>query len=47
MRPDGTVLAQLNISRIRVEDGGLYSCMAKEGDHVAVHENRLDVYGKS
>ncbi|XP_047519401.1 Down syndrome cell adhesion molecule-like protein Dscam2 isoform X1 [Pieris napi] len=45
MRSDGTVLAQLNISRIRVEDGGLYSCSAKEGDHVAVHENRLDVYG--
>ncbi|CAK1547627.1 unnamed protein product [Leptosia nina] len=45
MRPDGTVLSQLNISRIRVEDGGLYSCIAEEGDRVAVHENRLDVYG--
>ncbi|XP_045506912.1 Down syndrome cell adhesion molecule-like protein Dscam2 [Colias croceus] len=45
MRADGTVLAQLNISRVRVEDGGLYSCIAKEGEHVAVHENRLDIYG--
>ncbi|XP_045506832.1 Down syndrome cell adhesion molecule-like protein Dscam2 [Colias croceus] len=45
MRLDGSVLAQLNITRVRVEDGGLYSCTAHEGDNVAVHENRLDVYG--
>ncbi|XP_038217932.1 Down syndrome cell adhesion molecule-like protein Dscam2 [Zerene cesonia] len=45
MRLDGSVLAQLNISRVRVEDGGLYSCTALEGDNVAVHENRFDVYG--
>lgn len=46
MMADNSVTAQLNISRVRVEDGGLYACVAKEGDFVASHENRLDVYGK-
>ncbi|CAH0715045.1 unnamed protein product, partial [Brenthis ino] len=45
MTSDNSVVAQLNITRVRVEDGGLYSCTAKEGDHIASHENRLDVYG--
>lgn len=45
MTSDNSVVAQLNITRVRVEDGGLYSCTAKEGDYVASHENRLDVYG--
>ncbi|KAJ0171731.1 hypothetical protein K1T71_012494 [Dendrolimus kikuchii] len=45
MTSDNSVVAQLNITRVRVEDGGLYSCTAKEGEHVAGHENRLDVYG--
>ncbi|KAJ2944874.1 hypothetical protein O0L34_g1763 [Tuta absoluta] len=45
MTSDNSVVTQLNITRVRVEDGGLYSCMAREGEHVAVHENRLDVYG--
>lgn len=46
MTSDNSVTAQLNITRVRVEDGGLYSCTAKEGDHSVTHENRLDVYGK-
>ncbi|XP_068623974.1 cell adhesion molecule Dscam1-like [Battus philenor] len=45
MTSDNSVVTQLNITRVRVEDGGLYSCTAKEGDHSATHENRLDVYG--
>ncbi|XP_053620238.1 cell adhesion molecule Dscam2-like isoform X2 [Plodia interpunctella] len=45
MTSDNSVMAQLNITRVRVEDGGLYSCTAREGDHSASHENRLDVYG--
>ncbi|VVD06056.1 unnamed protein product, partial [Leptidea sinapis] len=45
MRTDNSVLAQLNITRLRVEDGGLYTCVASEGSHMATHENRLDVYG--
>ncbi|XP_061704982.1 cell adhesion molecule Dscam2-like [Cydia pomonella] len=45
MTSDNSVVAQLNITRVRVEDGGLYSCIASEGEYSAVHENRLDVYG--
>ncbi|XP_052752723.1 cell adhesion molecule Dscam2-like [Galleria mellonella] len=45
MTSDNSVVAQLNITRVRVEDGGVYSCIAREGDHIASHENRLDVYG--
>ncbi|RVE41204.1 hypothetical protein evm_014145 [Chilo suppressalis] len=45
MTSDNSVVAQLNITRVRVEDGGLYSCIAREGEHIATHENRLDVYG--
>ncbi|XP_060807716.1 cell adhesion molecule Dscam2 [Amyelois transitella] len=45
MTSDNSVVAQLNITRVRVEDGGLYSCTAREGEHSASHENRLDVYG--
>jgi hypothetical protein len=46
MTSDNSVVSQLNITRVRVEDGGLYTCIAREGDHVSTHENRLDVYGK-
>ncbi|XP_049881130.1 Down syndrome cell adhesion molecule-like protein Dscam2 [Pectinophora gossypiella] len=45
MTSDNSVVTQLNISRVRVEDGGLYSCVAREGDHVTAHDNRLHVYG--
>ncbi|XP_063834000.1 cell adhesion molecule Dscam2-like [Ostrinia nubilalis] len=45
MTSDNAVVSQLNITRVRVEDGGLYSCTAREGEHASVHENRLDVYG--
>lgn len=40
------VVSQLNISRSRVEDGGLYTCVALEGDHNTVHSARVDVYGE-
>lgn len=45
MTSDNAVITQLNITRVRVEDGGLYSCIAREGDNIATHENRLNVYG--
>nr|XP_021209307.1 Down syndrome cell adhesion molecule-like protein Dscam2 isoform X1 [Bombyx mori] len=45
MTSDNSVIAQLNITRVRVEDGGLYTCTAKEGEYSASHENRLDIYG--
>ncbi|XP_050356636.1 cell adhesion molecule Dscam2-like [Nymphalis io] len=39
------VISHLNISRVRVEDGGLYSCIAFEGDSTTRHTARIDVYG--
>ncbi|KPJ04573.1 Down syndrome cell adhesion molecule-like protein CG42256 [Papilio xuthus] len=45
MTPDGGVLTQLNISHIRVDDGGLYSCVAHHGDAIVAHEDRVNVYG--
>ncbi|KAJ0171775.1 hypothetical protein K1T71_012538 [Dendrolimus kikuchii] len=45
MTADGGVTSQLNISHLRVDDGGLYSCVAHHGDHVVYHQNRVNVYG--
>ncbi|XP_048487145.1 Down syndrome cell adhesion molecule-like protein Dscam2 [Plutella xylostella] len=46
MSPSGVgVMAHLNITRVRVEDGGLYSCTAMEGEGVVAHAARIDVYG--
>ncbi|KAF9800049.1 hypothetical protein SFRURICE_014054 [Spodoptera frugiperda] len=39
------VVSQLNITRVRVEDGGLYSCLALEGDSNTGHSSRIDVFG--
>ncbi|CAH4032299.1 unnamed protein product [Pieris brassicae] len=39
------VISHLNISRSRVEDGGLYSCVAYESDSSLRHSARIDVYG--
>lgn len=47
MSPTGAgVVSQLNISRSRVEDGGLYSCLAFEGESNTGHASRIDVYGE-
>ncbi|KAI8423541.1 hypothetical protein MSG28_012636 [Choristoneura fumiferana] len=46
MSPTGVgVVSHLNISRTRVEDGGLYSCTAIEGESSVSHSARIDVYG--
>ncbi|XP_022837454.1 Down syndrome cell adhesion molecule-like protein Dscam2 [Spodoptera litura] len=46
MSPTGVgVVSQLNITRARVEDGGLYSCLALEGDSNTGHSSRIDVFG--
>lgn len=45
MTPSGGVVSQLNITRSRVEDGGLISCTAIEGDSSIGHMARLNVYG--
>ncbi|XP_052751034.1 cell adhesion molecule Dscam2-like [Galleria mellonella] len=45
MSPDGGVITQLNITHLRVDDGGLYSCVAHHGENVIAHHDRLNVYG--
>ncbi|KPJ00029.1 Down syndrome cell adhesion molecule-like protein CG42256 [Papilio xuthus] len=39
------VISHFNISRARVEDGGLFSCVAYEGDSSTRHVARVDVFG--
>lgn len=41
------VKTQLNISNARVEDGGLYACVAVVAETSVSHVARLDVYGKN
>ncbi|XP_045506836.1 Down syndrome cell adhesion molecule-like protein Dscam2 [Colias croceus] len=46
MSPSGVgVISHLNITRSRVEDGGLFSCVAFESDSSLRHTARIDVYG--
>ncbi|CAG2105399.1 unnamed protein product [Medioppia subpectinata] len=42
---DGVVNSYVNISNVRVEDGGLYKCLALNGMNTAVHHNRVVVLG--
>ncbi|CAG4944890.1 unnamed protein product, partial [Parnassius apollo] len=45
MTLDGGVTTQLNISHIRVDDGGLYACVAHQGETIIAHQDRVNVYG--
>ncbi|XP_026497731.2 cell adhesion molecule Dscam2-like [Vanessa tameamea] len=45
MTTDGGVTTQLNISHVRVDDGGRLACVAQLGDTVISHEDRINVYG--
>lgn len=45
MTTDGGVNTQLNMSHVRVDDGGRYGCVAYLGDAVISHEDRVNVYG--
>ncbi|CAH2058075.1 unnamed protein product, partial [Iphiclides podalirius] len=45
MTAEGGVTTQLNISHIRVDDGGLYACVAHHVDSVVAHEDRINIYG--
>lgn len=47
MTADGDVVSQLNISLLRVDDGGLFSCIAHHGEMSIAHSDRLNVYGMS
>ena len=40
------VLTQLNISHVRVDDGGRFACIAHHGENIVSHEDRVNVYGK-
>lgn len=43
----GDVISHLNISHVRTDDGGLYTCIATNSMGTAEHAARLNVYGKS
>lgn len=47
MNDAGDVIAHLNITSVRVEDGGLYTCMASNALGIVAHSARLNVYGMS
>lgn len=42
----GDVIAHLNISHVRADDGGLYKCIATNSMGSVEHAARLNVYGK-
>lgn len=41
----GDVISHLNISHVRTDDGGLYSCTAKNSIGVVSHSARLNIFG--
>ena len=41
----GDVISYLNISSVRVEDGGLYGCRAGNSMGSTEHAARLNIYG--
>ncbi|XP_067127158.1 cell adhesion molecule Dscam1-like isoform X1 [Centruroides vittatus] len=42
---DGFVLSHVNISNVRVEDGGYYRCKATNGAGTILHQAKLNVFG--
>ncbi|XP_053620257.1 cell adhesion molecule Dscam2-like [Plodia interpunctella] len=45
MSPDGGAVTHLNMSHVRVDDGGLFSCVAHNGDSIIAHYDRINVFG--
>ena len=44
--PNGDVMSSINITHVRVEDGGAYRCTASNQIGELSHVGRLNVYGK-
>ena len=45
LSPSGEITSYLNISSAHVEDGGEYTCVARNQAGEATHSSRLNVYG--
>lgn len=43
---DGNIVSYVNVTNIRVQDGGEYRCSATNSVGEAVHTGRVDVFGK-
>ena len=43
----GDVVSHVNISRVRIEDGGQYACAVANRAGAVRHTARLNVYGKA
>ncbi|XP_049765530.1 Down syndrome cell adhesion molecule-like protein Dscam2 [Schistocerca cancellata] len=41
----GDVISHVNVSSVRVQDGGLYTCSAANSMGITSHEARLNIYG--
>lgn len=46
MNTNGDVVSYLNITSVRPEDGGRYTCRAHNSRGAVEHSTRLNVYGK-
>lgn len=46
MSSNGDVVSYLNISSVRPDDGGRYTCRAHNSRGSVEHSTRLNVYGK-
>lgn len=47
MNSNGDVVSYLNLTSVRAEDGGRYSCRAHNSRGAVEHSTRLNVYGES
>lgn len=43
--PSDDVISHLNVSSVRVQHGGVYTCLARNGLGTAAHSASLNIYG--
>lgn len=43
--PDGDVISYVNVTSVRLSDGGLYRCTAANSVGSVSHEKRINIYG--